>query len=128
MWGSVHIRRIVRVSQMVIRWRKKASSCRKIKCVPSDVPPGHVAVIVGESRRRFVVRAKFLNHPLFRNLLSKAEDECGFDNNDGPIFIPCDESAFEDVLRVVTRSSESVPRRCRTTESLPLIRSEKPLC
>ncbi|KAL9238271.1 hypothetical protein vseg_012717 [Gypsophila vaccaria] len=131
MWGSVHMRRIVRVSQMMTRWRKHASSSsfKKIKCVPSDVPPGHVAVIVGESGRRVVVRAKYLNHPLFRSLLSKAEEEFGFRNNDGPIRIPCDEAAFEDALRVVTRSDhDSSPTRCQRAESLPLIRSENPLC
>ncbi|KMS96503.1 hypothetical protein BVRB_9g224440 [Beta vulgaris subsp. vulgaris] len=100
---------------MLKRWRRKAS----ITGVPSDVPPGHVAVSVGINGRRFIVRASHLNHPIFQNLLLKAEEEFGFDNNEGPIFIPCDEFAFEEAVRVVTRS-EKLPSRCRVNESLSL--------
>ncbi|KAL9231691.1 hypothetical protein vseg_006886 [Gypsophila vaccaria] len=131
MWSN-HIRRIVRISQMLKRWRKTTTTrSNKIGCAPpSDVPPGHVAVIVGEGARRFVVRTKHLNHPLFRNLLKKAEEAFGFDNNVGPICLPCDESAFEDLLRVVTRPSQLGGGRCRTAaESAPLLRrSDTPLC
>ncbi|KAL2925141.1 Indole-3-acetic acid-induced protein ARG7 [Bienertia sinuspersici] len=99
--------------------------------VPSDVPPGHVAVCAGINGRRFIVRATHLNHPILRNLLLKAEDEFGFDNTEGPIYIPCDESSFEDALRLVTRS-ENLASFCRVNESIsiPLLRTipEKPLC
>ncbi|KAK9667214.1 hypothetical protein RND81_14G240200 [Saponaria officinalis] len=132
MWSN-HIRRIVRITQMLKRWRKSTSPTaagrrrsNKIGCAPpSDVPPGHVAVVVSETARRFVVRTKHLHHPLFRNLLKKAEEVFGFDI-DGPICLPCDESVFEDVLRVVTRSGQ-VGGRCRAAESLPLLRPETPL-
>ncbi|GFP88997.1 indole-3-acetic acid-induced protein arg7 [Phtheirospermum japonicum] len=93
------IRHIVRLRQMLRAWRKKATSHRS----PSDVPPGHVAICVGSSYRRFIVRATYLNHPVFRRLLSQAEEEYGFANCAGPLAIPCDESLFEEILRFVAR-------------------------
>ncbi|XVF35982.1 hypothetical protein REPUB_Repub19eG0018900 [Reevesia pubescens] len=96
------IRYIVRLRQMLRRWRNKArmSSASRI---PSDVPAGHVAVCVGMSCRRFVVRATYLNHPVFKKLLIQAEEEYGF-SNQGPLAIPCDESVFEEVIRFISRS------------------------
>ncbi|BFG41380.1 hypothetical protein CerSpe_276540 [Prunus speciosa] len=98
------IRRIVRIRQMLQSWHKKArlTAAR----APSDVPAGHVAVCVGSSCRRFIVRATYLNHPIFQKLLVQAEEEYGFANQ-GPLTIPCDESFFEEVLRVVARSESS---------------------
>ncbi|XP_023525874.1 auxin-induced protein 6B-like [Cucurbita pepo subsp. pepo] len=95
------IRHIVRLRQMLRRWRNKARiSANRI---PSDVPAGHVAVCVGTSCRRFVVRATYLNHPVFKKLLVEAEEEYGFSNS-GPLAIPCDESVFEEVIRFISRS------------------------
>jgi SAUR family protein len=107
------IRRIVRLRQMLLRWRKKA----RITTTGYDVPEGHVAVCVGPSMRRFVVRASYLNHPIFKKLLMQAEEEYGFCNH-GPLAIPCDESLFEEVLRVMARPEprfstlEDFQRRC----------------
>lgn len=96
------IRHIVRLRQMLRRWRNKARiSANRI---PSDVPAGHVAVCVGNSCRRFVVRATYLNHPMFKKLLVQAEEEYGFSNHHGPLAIPCDESLFEEVIRYISRS------------------------
>ncbi|KAJ4872599.1 SAUR-like auxin-responsive protein family [Raphanus sativus] len=99
---------VVRIRQMVKQWQKKAQTHIGSNKEPpvSDVPPGHVAVTVGENRRRYVVRAKHLNHPIFRRLLAEAEEEYGF-SNVGPLAIPCDESLFEEIIRVVTRSESS---------------------
>ncbi|MBA0759561.1 hypothetical protein Gotri_022428, partial [Gossypium trilobum] len=95
------IRHIVRLRQMLRRWRNKArvSASR----IPSDVPAGHVAVYVGTSCRRFVVRLTYLNHPVFKKLLIQAEEEYGF-TNQGPLSIPCDETVFEEVIRFISRS------------------------
>lgn len=139
---SNHIRRIVRIRQMVQQWRKKAriSASR----APSDVPAGHVAVCVGASCKRFIVRATHLNHPIFKRLLVHAEEEYGFANK-GPLAIPCDESFFEEVLRVVSSNSarfstlEDFQSRCHVDirsrldllgESRPLLHttSEKSIC
>ncbi|CAA2963809.1 auxin-induced protein 6B-like [Olea europaea var. sylvestris] len=96
------IRHIVRLRQMLRRWRKKAAAATS-RCIPSDVPAGHVAVTVGTSFKRFVVRATYLNHPLFKKLLVLAEEEYGFTNT-GPLAIPCDESLFEEILRYLART------------------------
>ncbi|CAK9326503.1 unnamed protein product [Citrullus colocynthis] len=102
---SHKIRRIVRLRQMLQHWRKKARAAAN-RAPPADVPAGHVAVCVGSDCRRFIVRATFLNHPIFRKLLSQAEEEYGFETR-GPLALPCDESVFEEVLRVVARSELS---------------------
>ncbi|KAL5563145.1 hypothetical protein UlMin_032892 [Ulmus minor] len=96
------IRRIVRIRQMLQKWRRKARIAAA-RPAPSDVPAGHVAVCVGISCRRYIVRATHLNHPLFKKLLVQAEEEYGF-SSQGPLSIPCDEAFFEEVLRAVTRS------------------------
>ncbi|KAL1351704.1 hypothetical protein HN51_015589 [Arachis hypogaea] len=102
------IRHIVRLRQMLRRWRIKArmssaANNRSSSSPPSDVPAGHVAVCVGINCTRFVVRATHLNHPVFQKLLVQAEEEYGFANH-GPLAIPCDEALFEDVIRFISRS------------------------
>ncbi|KAK8522179.1 hypothetical protein V6N12_055899 [Hibiscus sabdariffa] len=60
-----------------------------------DVPKGHIAVYVGETRRkRFVVPILVLNHPSFKDLLKRAEEEFGFDHPMGGLTIPCREDTF----------------------------------
>lgn len=104
MSGCSKIRHIVKLRQLIRRWRKKAAlTSRRI---PSDVPSGHVAVSVGVNRTRFVVRTTYLNHPVFKKLLVQAEEEYGF-NNSGPLLIPCDEYVFEDILRCISGRSDS---------------------
>lgn len=100
------IRQIVRIRHMLRRWRKNAASSSHGRIIPSDVPAGHVAVSVGSGCRRFVVRATYLNHPIFKKLLAQAEEEYGF-INEGPLAIPCDESVFVEILRVVSRAESS---------------------
>ncbi|CAI9104659.1 OLC1v1003382C1 [Oldenlandia corymbosa var. corymbosa] len=98
---SSKISRIVRIRQMLCRWRKKAALSSSL---PPDVPSGHVAINVGigtSSRRRFVVPARYLNHPVFKRLLVEAEEEYGFAHQ-GPLMIPCDVSVFEEALRFVS--------------------------
>ncbi|XP_022727383.1 auxin-responsive protein SAUR50-like [Durio zibethinus] len=107
------IRHIVRIRQMLKQWRRKAritasngNNKKNNGHAPSDVPAGHVAVCVGTSLRRYIVCATYLNHPIFKKLLAQTEEEYGF-NNVGPLTIPCDESLFEEILRVVSRSDSS---------------------
>ncbi|XP_004147056.1 auxin-induced protein X10A [Cucumis sativus] len=113
---SHKIRRIVRLRQMLQHWRKKA---RAAACTapPSDVPAGHIAVCVGTGCRRFIVRTTFLNHPIFLKLLSQAEEEYGFETR-GPLALPCDESVFEEVLRVVAHSELSNSSRTSNLKDL----------
>lgn len=102
------IRHIVRLRQMLRRWRHKAAAASRMSssCIPSDVPAGHVAVCVGTDGKRFVVRATYLNHPVFMKLLVEAEEEYGF-TNQGPLSLPCDESVFEEILCFISRSEAS---------------------
>lgn len=111
------IRRIVRIRQMLQRWHKKAQ-LKASPPAPSDVPAGHVAVCVGSSCRRFIVRATYLNHPIFKKLLVQAEEEYGFANHPGPLAIPCDESFFEEVLRVLSRSESGRSGRFLSLEDI----------
>nr|XP_043613416.1 auxin-responsive protein SAUR50-like [Erigeron canadensis] len=105
MSGCSKIRHIVQLRQMLRRWRRKAAMTSR-KCIPSDVPAGHVAVSVGSNCRRFVVRATHLNHPVFKKLLMQAEEEFGYSQS-GPLAIPCDEYLFEEIIRFLSRSDSS---------------------
>ncbi|KAL5221333.1 hypothetical protein ABZP36_026046 [Zizania latifolia] len=58
---------------------------------------GCFSVYVGPERERFVVRAEYANHPLFRRLLDDAEREYGYAAQ-GPLALPCDVDAFLDAL------------------------------
>ncbi|KAI0500137.1 hypothetical protein KFK09_018346 [Dendrobium nobile] len=106
-WGS-SIEGVVRLRQLVRRWRKAA---------PEGVPAGHLAVCVGRSSKRFVVRVVHLNHPIFRELLERAEIEYGFSARSGPLSLPCDEYFFEDALRCISKSSSSQPTKTKLSSS-----------
>ncbi|XP_047943712.1 indole-3-acetic acid-induced protein ARG7-like [Salvia hispanica] len=122
------IRHIVRIRQMLRSWKKKATSPSPapVHRLPPDVPAGHLAISVGASCRRFVVRATHLNHPIFQRLLSQAEEEYGFANYSGPLVIPCDETLFEEILRFVSRG-DSDWKRCRNEGSDFLAGETRPL-
>ncbi|KAB5561394.1 SMALL AUXIN-UP RNA-RELATED [Salix viminalis] len=115
------IRHIVRIQQILKRWRRKArvttGATSSRTSAPSDVPAGHVAVCVGASCKRFVVRATYLNHPIFKNLLVEAEEVYGF-KTAGPLAIPCDEAVFEEILRVVSKSDTNKSGRILNFEDL----------
>ncbi|KAF6144102.1 hypothetical protein GIB67_007563 [Kingdonia uniflora] len=65
----------------------------------SDVPKGHFPVYVGKGqRKRFVVPISYLDHPSFQYLLSRAEDELGFDHPIGGLTIPCKEDTFINLM------------------------------
>uniref|UniRef100_A0A5B6YQB6 Putative auxin-induced protein 15A-like n=1 Tax=Davidia involucrata TaxID=16924 RepID=A0A5B6YQB6_DAVIN len=65
----------------------------------TNVPKGHFAVYVGESQKnRFVVPISYLKHPLFQDLLRRAEEESGFDHPMGGLTIPCSEAAFLNIF------------------------------
>ncbi|KAG6534297.1 hypothetical protein ZIOFF_008183 [Zingiber officinale] len=68
-----------------------------------DVPRGHFAVYVGEKRSRFVVPISFLSHPEFQRLLRQAEEEFGFDHEQG-LTIPCEEVAFRTLITAALRA------------------------
>ncbi|KAF8403198.1 hypothetical protein HHK36_011297 [Tetracentron sinense] len=96
---------------MVLLWRKVAGGGEKK--LPSDVPRGHIAVTVGEAGRRFVIRASYLNHPVFRQLLDQAYEEYGH-NQDGLLAIPCDEIVFQSIIQSLKDCTNV--SSCRLTE------------
>ncbi|KAK8476442.1 hypothetical protein V6N13_018008 [Hibiscus sabdariffa] len=70
-----------------------------------NVPKGHVAVYVGEgSRKRFVIPISYLNHPLFQDLLNRAEEEYGFNHPMGGLTIPCSEEYFISLTTLLNSS------------------------
>ncbi|XP_074345695.1 protein SMALL AUXIN UP-REGULATED RNA 12-like [Apium graveolens] len=120
------IRQIVRIRQMLRRWRKTATSSSHTRFTPSDVPAGHVAISVGSGHTRFIMRATYLNHPVFKTLLAQAEEEYGFVNQ-GPLSIPCEESVFLELLRVVTRTESTNSVRLGVRKSRDIWCESRPL-
>lgn len=81
-----HAKNILRQSKL---FATRGSSMSK------DVPKGYLAVYVGESqKKRFVIPASLLSQPSFQELLSKAEEEFGFNHPMGGLTIPCREDTF----------------------------------
>ncbi|RWW45875.1 hypothetical protein BHE74_00048255 [Ensete ventricosum] len=78
---------------------KRCSSLGR-KQQPVDVPKGHFAVYVGESRSRFIVPISYLTHPEFQSLLRQAEEEFGFDHDMG-LTIPCEEVVFRSLTSML---------------------------
>eukprot|EP01018_Ginkgo_biloba_P019961 Gb_12165 [translate_table: standard] len=76
-------------------------------CLFTDVPKGHLPVYVGNARSRFIIPTTYLNHPLFRALLQKAEEEFGFDHPMG-LTIPCDEIVFEHLTSLLVKEDPSL--------------------
>ncbi|KAF5787708.1 putative small auxin-up RNA [Helianthus annuus] len=87
------IRKIVRLKQLVQRWRRR-------------IPPGgSFAVYVGDEHehRQFVIPIRFINLPVFASLLNKAEEAFGFQTNSG-LVLPCDAIFFEKLLKALERN------------------------
>ncbi|XP_037492168.1 auxin-responsive protein SAUR24-like [Jatropha curcas] len=66
---------------------------------------GYDTVYVGESeKKRFLVPVSYLKEPSFQDMLSKAEEEYGFDHPMGSLTIPCREDTFIYVTCSLARS------------------------
>ncbi|KAI4346512.1 hypothetical protein L6164_007402 [Bauhinia variegata] len=105
------IRQIVRLKQMMMRWKQLTLRRRSVlsdsnNCAESEsksktnrrTPPGFLAVYVGMERQRFVIPARFLNLRIFKGLLKKAEEEFGFQCNGG-LVLPCEVGFFKVLLK-----------------------------
>ena len=68
-----------------------------------EVPKGYLAVYVGERMKRFVIPISYLTQSSFQDLLSRAEEEFGYDHPMGGLTIPCQEDVF---LNVTSRLNE----------------------
>ncbi|XP_019188748.1 PREDICTED: auxin-induced protein 6B-like [Ipomoea nil] len=111
------IARIVRLKQVVKRWRNK--SVKGVLSSPGSeesaagrnrrIRSGSLAVYVGHERRRFVIPTRFLNLPAFISLLEKAEEEFGFQSAGG-LVLPCEPGFFQGMLRLLQRDENRFGR------------------
>ncbi|OIT39445.1 PREDICTED: auxin-responsive protein SAUR50-like [Nicotiana attenuata] len=112
------ITQIVRLKQVVKRWKNKSLKRRSVLSYSSSdsdepalsgsdrrTPSGSLAVYVGPERRRFVIPTRFLNLPVFISLLDKAEEEFGYQRTGG-LVLPCEVEYFSEILRLLDRDEE----------------------
>lgn len=113
------ITQIVRLRQVVNRWKTKSlGRSRSMLCYSASssdadessssgrrTPAGSVAVYVGPERRRFVIPTRFLNLPVFVDLLNQAEEEFGFKSSGG-LTLPCETNFFTEILRFLEEDEE----------------------
>ncbi|WZZ90922.1 hypothetical protein YC2023_119501 [Brassica napus] len=77
------------------------------RSVTATTPKGFLAVYVGEDqvhKKRYMVPVSYLNQPSFQALLSKSEEEFGFDHPMGGLTIPCPEDTFIIMTGIVNKS------------------------
>ncbi|XP_014524411.1 auxin-induced protein 15A-like [Vigna radiata var. radiata] len=77
--------------------RKTISVGNQASSKAVDAQKGYLAVYVGEKMKRFVIPVSYLNKPSFQDLLSKAEEEFGYDHPMGGLTIPCSEDVFQHI-------------------------------
>lgn len=100
-----HAKQILRLrSHLKYNYSKHHFSRKSPKKIVHRVPKGHFAVYVGDKKedeciRRFVIPISYLKQPLFQALLSRAEEEFGFEHPMGNIVIPC---AIHDFLTLTS--------------------------
>ncbi|XP_026393746.1 auxin-responsive protein SAUR21-like [Papaver somniferum] len=93
---GIRLRSMIPQSKQIVRLQ--SFLIRNQLSTTTPVPKGHCVVYVGETEmKRFVVPVSYLNHPSFQILLSRAEEEFGFDHPMGALTIPCKEAAFLDL-------------------------------
>ncbi|KAK3000190.1 hypothetical protein RJ639_024280 [Escallonia herrerae] len=113
------ITQIVRLKQVMQRWRTTSLRCRPLHFSHSSddgsedgpnrprTPSGSLAVYAdaGAERRRFVIPTRFLNLPVFVDLLDKAEEEFGYQSNGG-LVLPCEAEFFAEILKFLARDEQ----------------------
>ncbi|KDP33420.1 hypothetical protein JCGZ_06991 [Jatropha curcas] len=132
---SNKITEIVRLQQILKKWRKLANSSKakantntntsngssksikflrrtlslsetSSQSTPSNaVPKGYLAICVGEELKRFIIPTEYLGHPAFHFLLREAEEEFGFQQT-GVLRIPCEVAVFESILKLVEENKD----------------------
>ncbi|XP_055823964.1 protein SMALL AUXIN UP-REGULATED RNA 51-like [Solanum dulcamara] len=113
------ITKIVRLKQVVKRWKNKSLKRRGVLSYSSSdsdepalsgsnrrrTPSGSLAVYIGLERTRFVIPTRFLNLPVFISLLDKAEEEFGYQRTGG-LVLPCEVEYFSEILRLLDRDED----------------------
>jgi SAUR family protein len=129
---SNKIRQIVRLQQILKKWRKLANSSKSTMSSSSKsiqflkrtlslseentVPKGYLAVCVGEELKRFVIPTEYLGHRAFHILLREAEEEFGFQQT-GVLRIPCEVYVFEKILKMVEEKDVFFMQECCSSEN-----------
>nr|GLL36308.1 auxin-responsive protein SAUR50-like [Ipomoea trifida] len=91
-------------------WNWASASVHEKERIPKDVPKGHFVVYVGEYQKRFVIKIGLLNHPLFKALLDRTQEEQVYDlGADSKFWIPCEEELFISVVRCATPTPSRDP-------------------
>ncbi|KAJ0030985.1 hypothetical protein Pint_12652 [Pistacia integerrima] len=128
---SNKIRDIVRLQQILKKWRKLANSSKTTSAINNTntnsnnnkrtlslsdnpvreassnvVPKGYLAVCVGEELKRFIIPTEYLSHQAFHILLREAEEEFGFQQT-GVLRIPCQVSVFENIVKLVEEKKDT---------------------
>ncbi|CAN6993175.1 hypothetical protein Bca4012_048092 [Brassica carinata] len=76
----------------------RATASTSKRATMAAPPKGFLAVYVGETQKtRYVVPISYLSQPSFQALLSKSEEEFGFDHPMGGLTIPCPEDTFVSI-------------------------------
>jgi SAUR family protein len=108
------IRQIVRLKQLMTRWKQISLRRRSLRSEPEETTPttttepcvtprrqppsGFVFVYVGSERHRFAIPARFLNFPVFAGLLDVTEEEFGLRGNGG-LVLPCHVDFFTEIVK-----------------------------
>ncbi|XP_074295651.1 auxin-responsive protein SAUR23-like [Silene latifolia] len=117
--GSNKIIQIVKLHQILKKWRKLANASAKTNnksikflkktlsfsensvCSIDYVPKGYLAICVGkEQLKRYVIPTHYLSHQSFQILLNEAEEEFGF-QQEGVLKLPCEIAIFDKILKVL---------------------------
>ncbi|CAA7041062.1 unnamed protein product [Microthlaspi erraticum] len=71
----------------------------------NSAPKGFLAVYVGErqEKQRYIVPVSYLSQPSFQALLSKSEEEFGFNHPMGGLTIPCPVDIFIGITSQLQR-------------------------
>lgn len=143
--ASNKITEIVRIQQMIKKWKKlavapKTNSKKSIKflkrtlsfsdtsnALSGNIPKGFLAVSVGEEMKRFVIPTEYLSHRAFAALLREAEEEFGF-HQEGVLRIPCEVSVFESILKAVEKNKEGLSYCSSEAEFARTHHPENPMC
>ncbi|GMI73063.1 SMALL AUXIN UPREGULATED RNA 38 [Hibiscus trionum] len=123
---SNKISEIVRLQQILKKWKKLANASKKsggsksmkfLKRTLSFndvsagggevVPKGFVAVCVGKELKRYTIPMEYLGHEAFGMLLRQAEEEFGF-QQEGVLKIPCQVSIFDEILNTLRIKKETL--------------------
>lgn len=109
---------------------KKSKSCPQLDYTSANkyncggkrliAPEGCFSVYVGPEKQRFVIKTRYVNHPLFKTLLEEAESEYGY-SSEGPLALPCNVDVFGKLL-VEMDSDEINQKGCTFTRSVSAYR------